>query len=72
MLRVLYRLVYWTMLSTNYRLELTDICCRMITDDGVPVSLEERIWMNKLCEHNVQARELAGALLCPDMIPDKD
>ena len=60
------------MLRTGYRLKLTDICCRMITDDGVSVSLEERIWMNKLCEHNVQARELAGALLCPDMIPDKD
>ena len=59
------------MLSTKYRLELTDICCRMITDDGVPVSLEERIWMNKLCEDNIEARELAGALLCPDMIPDK-
>ena len=56
------------MLSTKYRLKLTDICCRMITDDGVPVSLEERIWMNKLCEHNIQARELAGALLCPDKI----
>ena len=59
------------MLSTKYRLELTDICCRMITDDGVPVSLEERIWMNKLCEDNIEARELAGALLCPDKIPDK-
>ena len=59
------------MLSTKYRLELTDICCRMITDDGVPVLLEERIWMNKLCEHNIQARELASALLCPDKIPDR-
>ena len=52
-------------------MELTDICCRMITDDGVPVSLEERIWMNKLCEHNAHARELAGALLCPDKVPDR-
>ena len=51
------------MLSTKYRLELTDICCRMISDG--PVTLEERIWMNKLCEHNVSAREIAGALLCP-------
>ena len=59
------------MLRTGYRLKLTDICCRMITDDGVPVSLEERIWMKKLCDNNVQARELAGALLCPDMIPDR-
>ena len=58
------------MLSTNYRLKLTDICCRMITTDGVPVTLEERIWMNKLCEHNMQAKELVGSLLCPDQIED--
>ena len=51
------------MLSTKYRLELTDICSRMISD--MDVTLEERIWMNKLCEKNLQARELAGALLCP-------
>ncbi len=57
------------MLSTKYRLELTDICCRMITTDGVPVSLKERIWMNKLCEKNASARALAGALLCPDYVP---
>ena len=51
------------MLSTQYRLKLTDICCRMITTDGVPVSLEERIWMNKLIEDNSQARELAENIL---------
>ena len=51
------------MLSTKYRLELTDICCRIVSDN--PVTLEERIWMNKLCEKNIHARELAGALLCP-------
>jgi len=51
------------MLSTKYRLELTDICCR-IKSQG-PVTLDERIWMNKLCEHNLHARELVGALLCP-------
>ena len=50
-------------LSTKYRLELTDICCRMITDDGVPVSLDERVWMNKLCDNNIHARELRNALL---------
>ena len=54
------------MISTKYRLKLTDICCRIMTTNGVPVSLEERIWMNKLCKHNAQAKELAGALLCPD------
>ena len=56
------------MLSTNYRLKLTDICCRMITTDGVPVTLEERIWMSKLCDHNIQARDLVGSLTCPDKI----
>ena len=53
------------MLSTKYRLELTDICCRMMTTDGVEVSLDERIWMNKLCDHNSHARELRNSLLCP-------
>ena len=53
------------MLSTKYRLELTDICCRMITTDGDQVTLDERIWLNKLCEKNLHARELRNALLCP-------
>ena len=56
------------MLSTKYRLELTDICCRMITEDGIPVSLEERIWMKKLCDANPHARELASSLLCPNTV----
>ena len=51
------------MISASYRLKLTDICCRIITTDGVPVTLDERIWMNKLCEHNVQAREIRDQLL---------
>ncbi len=54
------------MLSTKYRNTIIDICCRIISQDNV--SLDERIWMNKLCEHNLHARELAGALLCPDKI----
>jgi hypothetical protein len=53
------------MLSTKYRLELTDICCRMITDDAPEVLLEERVWMNKLCEKNLQARYLRDTLLSP-------
>ena len=53
------------MLSTKYRLELTDICCRMISSDAPEVSLEERIWMNKLCEANLSARDLRDSLLCP-------
>ena len=56
-------------LSTRYRNNLIDICCRMISRDDV--SLDERIWMNKLCNHNLNARELAGALLCPDFIDDR-
>tara|TARA_B100000287_G_scaffold257797_1_gene242309 strand:+ start:2649 stop:2843 length:195 start_codon:yes stop_codon:yes gene_type:complete len=58
-----------TPLSTKYRLELTDICCRMISSDAPEVTLEERIWMTKLCDANPSAKELAGALLCPDYIP---
>ena len=54
------------MLSTKYRNELTDICGRIISQG--PVTLDERIWMNKLCEKNLHARELAGALLCPNKI----
>jgi len=50
------------MLSTNYRLQLTDICCRMITTDG-EVSLEERIWMSKLCDANPQAKIIRDELL---------
>ena len=45
-------------LSTKYRNEIIDICCRIISTDTV--SLDERIWLNKLCEHNGHARELAG------------
>ena len=56
------------MLSTKYRNELIDICCRIISLDNV--SLDERIWMYKLCEKNLHARELAGALLCPDKMED--
>ena len=36
-----------------------------MSSDG-EVSLDERIWMNKLCDNNPKARELAGAMLCPD------
>jgi len=35
----------------------------MITDDGVPVSLEERVWMNKLITHNKSARGIHDAML---------
>ena len=50
-------------LSTNYRLQLTDIICRMITDDGCPVTLEERVWMNKLIDQNLTAKAIHDAML---------
>ena len=51
------------MLSTHYRLQLTDILCRIITTDGVPVTLEERVWMNKLIEHNTSSRGIADSIM---------
>ena len=58
------------MLSTNYRNRIVDICCRMISTDA-EVDLDDRIWMNKLCEHNLQAKYLRNSLLCPNVIgPD--
>ena len=58
-------------LSTNYRNRITDICCRILSTDGT-VELNERIWMNKLCEHNNTAKDLVSSLTCPDFIPDRD
>jgi len=57
------------MLSTKYRITLSDICCRIRSQGSV--TLDERIWMNKLCEKNMHAKELSAALLCPDFIEDK-
>ena len=54
-----------TKMARGQRLRLTDIICRIISTDGT-VDLNERIWMNKLCESNDEAKELAGAMLCPD------
>ena len=51
------------MLSTAQRLELTDILCRMVTTNGIEVSLEERIWMNKLIEHNKHAKGIHDAMI---------
>ena len=58
------------MISTKYRLELIDICCRIVSEG--PVTLEERIWMTKLCEKNPHAKEIAETMLCPDQIADVD
>ena len=52
-------------MARGQKLKLTDIICRIITTDG-EVDLNERIWMNKLCESNKEAKEMAGSMLCPD------
>jgi len=54
-----------TKMARGERLRLTDIICRIISTDGTD-DLNERIWMNKLCERNDEAKEMAGAMLCPD------
>ena len=54
-----------TKMARGQRLRLTDIICRIISTDGT-VDLNERIWMNKLCSRNDEAKEMAGAMLCPD------
>ena len=50
------------MLNTSLSNKLIDICCRMISTDG-EVTLEERIWMHKLCEENEEAKQLDGNIL---------
>jgi len=58
-------------MARGQKMKLTDIICRIISTDGT-VSLSERIWMNNLCESNDEAKELAGAMLCPDFYdPDR-
>jgi hypothetical protein len=57
------------MLSTQDSNRIIDICCRIISTDG-EVELYERIWMNKLCETNKRASQIAGAMLCPDIIDE--
>ena len=48
-------------LSTRYRNDIIDICCRFISNDNV--LLHERVWMNKLCAVNGSARQLRDDLL---------
>ena len=62
MLKILDNLITWTMLSTNYRNQIVDICCRMISTDG-EVSLQERIWMSKICDHNEHAKRIRDEML---------
>ena len=55
-----------TKMARGQKLKLTDIICRIITTDSVPVTLAERIWMHNLCESNDEAKIMAGQMLCPD------
>ena len=50
------------MLSQNYRNRIIDICCRMISTDG-KVTLNERIWLNKLIENNKSARMIVNSMV---------
>ena len=59
------------MLSTSCKNKIIDICCRIISTDG-EVTLEERIWMHKLCEKNASAKEIGEAMLFPDKIDVDD
>jgi len=49
------------MLSQNYRNKIIDICCRMVSTDG-EVTLNERIWMNKLIENNKSAKIIVDSI----------
>ena len=50
------------MLSQNYRNRIIDICCRIISTDG-KVTLNERIWLNKLIEHNNSAKMIVDSMV---------
>ena len=54
------------MLSKDCRLRLTEIACRVRL--GRKTTLEERIWMHKLIEHNAHARSLVSSIMCPDKL----
>ena len=56
------------MLSKDYRLRLTEIASKVRLRREV--SLAERIWMNKLIEHNNQARGIVERIMCPYKIED--
>ena len=49
------------MISTEQRLDLIDICCRIVSEGHV--TLDERIWMTKLCEKNPQAKRIADDIM---------
>ena len=56
------------MLSIDYRLRVTEIACKVKW--GWETTLAERIWMNKLIEHNNQARGIVERIMCPYKVED--
>ena len=56
------------MLSKDYRLRVTEIASKVRL--GREPTLAERIWMNKLIEHNNQARGIVERIMCPYKVED--
>ena len=56
------------MLSKDNRLRVSEIACRVKL--GHTITLAERIWMNKLIEHNKSARGIVERIMCPYKIED--
>ena len=56
------------MLSKDYRLRVAEIACKVRL--GRETTLAERIWMNKLIEHNNQARGIVERIMCPYKVED--
>ena len=56
------------MLSKDYRLRVKEIACKVKL--GRETTLAERIWMNKLIEHNNQARGIVERIMCPYKVED--
>jgi len=50
------------MLNKDSRLRLTEISCRIKLCR--PVTLEERVWVNKLCETSEQAKGIYERFTC--------
>jgi hypothetical protein len=49
------------MLSKDSRLRVSEISCRIRL--GREVTLDDRIWLNKICEHNKSAAGIRDRLL---------
>ena len=56
------------MLSKDYRLRVTEIASKVRL--GRETTLAERIWMNKLIEHNTPARGIVERIMCPYKVED--